>query len=53
MSGRGIHLDPSLWIASMVVCSALAFAQGDQEFSKVQIRVTGVSGNVLTQGGTL
>ncbi|HEY0686269.1 MAG TPA: hypothetical protein VGD45_28270 [Steroidobacter sp.] len=35
----------SLWIAATCLCSALASAQ-QQDFSKVQIKITKVSGNV-------
>jgi cyclase len=41
----------SLFLATTLVWTSTAFAQGDQDFSKVQIKVTKVSGNVYMLEG--
>jgi cyclase len=52
---RGFALPVSIWLAVLVM-SGIAWGQGNTDFSKVQIKVTKVSGNIYMlegQGGNI
>ena len=51
MMVRHIRIGLGLIVASVVVFGALAFAQSGQDFSKVEIKVTKVSGNIYMLQG--